>query len=45
MPSCKTPHRVRNEFLMHLIGHTHIRRVMTVAAFESYTELWNTDNE
>lgn len=37
---CKTPHRVRNEFLMHLIGYNLIRRVMAVAAFASGTEPW-----
>lgn len=37
---CKTPHRVRNEFYMHLIGYNLIRRVMAVAAFESDVEPW-----
>jgi putative transposase len=32
---CKTPHRVRNEFLMHLVGYNLIRRAMALAAFES----------
>jgi hypothetical protein len=37
---CKTPHRVRNEFYMHLIGYNLIRRVMAMAAFESDVEPW-----
>lgn len=37
---CKTPHRVRNEFYMHLIGYNLIRRVMAVAAFASGIEPW-----
>lgn len=37
---CKTPHRVRNEFYMHLIGYNLIRRVMAVAAFASGVEPW-----
>ena len=32
---CKTPHRVRNEFFMHLVGYHLIRRIMTLAALES----------
>lgn len=37
---CKTPHRVRNEFYMHLIGYNLIRRVMAAAAFASDAEPW-----
>lgn len=35
---CKTPHRVRNEFYMHLIAYNLIRRVIAVAAFASGVE-------
>jgi len=35
---CKTPHRVRNEFYMHLIGYNLIRRVIAVTAFASGVE-------
>ena len=34
---CKTPHRVRNEFLMHLVAYNLIRRTMAMAAKESET--------
>jgi putative transposase len=37
---CKTPHRVRNEFFMHLVGYNLIRRVMALAAMESGTCPW-----
>jgi len=37
---CKTPHRVRNEFYMHLVAHNLIRRLMAVAAFEADVEPW-----
>lgn len=37
---CKTPHRVRNEFYMHLIAYNLIRRVMAVAAFRAEVEPW-----
>ena len=37
---CKTPHRVRNEFFMHLVGYNLIRRVLALAAFESGTCPW-----
>ena len=37
---CKTPHRVRNEFYMHLIGYNLIRRVMAAAAIASDAEPW-----
>jgi putative transposase len=37
---CKTPHRVRNEFFMHLVGYNLIRRVMALAAMESGTSPW-----
>jgi hypothetical protein len=32
---CKTPHRVRNEFFMHLLAYNLIRGVMAAAAFEA----------
>lgn len=34
---CKTPHRVRNEFHMHLLGYNLIRCVMAQAALQSGT--------
>lgn len=34
---CKTPHRVRNEFWMHLVAYNLIRRAMALAAMESGT--------
>jgi hypothetical protein len=37
---CKTPHRVRNEFFMHLTGYNLIRRTMALAAFESEASPW-----
>jgi hypothetical protein len=37
---CKTPHRVRNEFYMHLVAYNLIRRVMAVAAFQAGVEPW-----
>lgn len=37
---CKTPHRVRNEFFMHLLGYNLIRQTMALAAFKSGTEPW-----
>jgi putative transposase len=37
---CKTPHRVRNEFFMHLLGYNLIRRVMALAALESGACPW-----
>jgi hypothetical protein len=37
---CKTPHRVRNEFFMHLVAYNLIRRVMALAALESGTRPW-----
>lgn len=32
---CKTPHRVRNEFYMHLLAYNLIRRAMVIAAVEA----------
>ena len=32
---CKTPHRVRNEFYMHLLAYNLVRRVMALAALEA----------
>lgn len=37
---CKTPHRVRNEFFMHLVAYNLIRRLMAVAAFKAGVEPW-----
>ena len=37
---CKTPHRVRNEFYMHLLGYNLIRRVMAIAALQSGLRPW-----
>jgi hypothetical protein len=38
---CKTPHRVRNEFFMHLVAYNLIRRVMALAAFDSEISPWH----
>ena len=32
---CKTPHRVRNEFYLHLVAYNLIRQLMAVAAFQA----------
>ena len=37
---CKTPHRVRNEFHMHLVAYNLIRRLMAIAAFREGIEPW-----
>lgn len=37
---CKTPHRVRNEFYMHLIMYNLLRRVVALAAFSAGKEPW-----
>ncbi|MGH7927764.1 MAG: IS4 family transposase, partial [Candidatus Binatia bacterium] len=37
---CKTPHRVRNEFFMHLLGYNLIRQTMALAALKSGAEPW-----
>lgn len=37
---CKTPHRVRNEFYMHLVAYNLIRRAMAVAAARAGVEPW-----
>ena len=37
---CKTPHRVRNEFYMHLVAYNLIRQVMAVAALAAGVEPW-----
>jgi hypothetical protein len=37
---CKTPHRVRNEFWMHLLAYNLIRRAMALAAMQSGTTPW-----
>jgi putative transposase len=36
----KTPHRVRNEFYMHLLAYNLVRRVMAVAAAEAKVPPW-----
>jgi hypothetical protein len=37
---CKTPHRVRNEFYMHLVAYNLIRQLTAVAAFRAGVEPW-----
>ena len=37
---CKTPHRVRNEFYMHLVAYNLVRRVMALAAIEAKMLPW-----
>ncbi len=37
---CKTPHRVRNEFTMHLLAYNLICRVMALAALEAKVSPW-----
>jgi hypothetical protein len=37
---CKTPHRVRNEFYMHLVAYNLIRQAMAVAAARAGREPW-----
>jgi len=37
---CKTPHRVRNEFHMHLLAYNLIRRVMALAAMKAGRLPW-----
>jgi hypothetical protein len=37
---CKTPHRVRNEFYMHLTAYNLIRRMMALAAARTRAEPW-----
>lgn len=37
---CKTPHRVRNEFYMHLIGYNLIRKLMAAGAIRAGVEPW-----
>lgn len=37
---CKTPHRVRNEFYMHLLAYNLLRRVMALAAIEAKVPPW-----
>jgi hypothetical protein len=37
---CKTPHRVHNEFYMHLVGYNLLRGVMALAAYESGKSPW-----
>lgn len=37
---CKTPHRVRNEFYMHLVAYNLIRKMIAIAAAKAGTEPW-----
>lgn len=37
---CKAPHRVRNEFFMHLVAYNLIRGVMALAAAQAGVEPW-----
>lgn len=37
---CKTPHRVRNEFYMHLVAYNLIRQLMAASARETDAEPW-----
>ena len=37
---CKTPHRVRNEYYMHLVAYNLIRQAMAVAAARAGMEPW-----
>lgn len=37
---CKTPHRVRNEFHVHLVAYNLLRRVMALAAAETRVPPW-----
>lgn len=37
---CKAPHRVRNEFFMHLLAYNLIRRVMALAALHAEVPPW-----
>jgi putative transposase len=37
---CKTPHRVRNEFYMHLVAYNLLRGVLAVAAYQSGKSPW-----
>lgn len=37
---CKTPHRVRNEFYMHLVAYNLIRQMMAVASARAGVEPW-----
>lgn len=37
---CKTPHRVRNEFYMHLVAYNLVRRLMSLAAADAKIPPW-----
>jgi hypothetical protein len=37
---CKTPHRVRNEFYMHLLAYNLLRQLLAAAAFQADVEPW-----
>lgn len=37
---CKAPHRVRNEFFMHLLAYNLVRRVMAIAALHAAVPPW-----
>ena len=38
---CKTPHRVRNEFYMHLLAYNLLRQLLAAAAFRANVEPWS----
>lgn len=38
---CKNPHRVRNEFYMHILAYNLIRKVMALAAVRSVIKPWH----
>lgn len=38
---CRTPHRVRNELAMHLVGYNLIRQLMATAAWQAGKEPWS----
>lgn len=38
---CKTPHRVRNEFYLHLLGYNLVRQVMAIAAEDQAIFPWH----
>jgi putative transposase len=37
---CKTPHRIRNEYYMHIVAYNLIRKVMAIAASKAGAEPW-----
>ena len=38
---CKSPHRIRNEFYMHLVAYNLIRKMMAIAAAKAGVEPWS----